>query len=77
MVQSGTTNVILLILAYLVVLGLLGLLAEIILAFGWWKLLARASTIANPDSLRTVRAAAEDRTLIGQGLADALNVGAY
>jgi uncharacterized membrane protein YjgN (DUF898 family) len=77
MFQSGTTNVILLIAAYLVVLGLLGLLAEIILAFGWWKLLARASTIANPDSLRTVRAAAEDRTLIGQGLADALNVGAY
>ena len=77
MFQSGTANVILLILAYLVVLGLLGLLAEVVLAFGWWKLLARGSSIANPDSLRTVRAGVEDRTLIGQGLADALNVGAY
>jgi uncharacterized membrane protein YjgN (DUF898 family) len=75
--QSGTTNVILLIVAYLVVLGAFGLLAELILAYGWWRLLARSATIANPDSLKTVRAAIEDRSLIGQGLADALNVGAY
>ena len=54
-----------------------GLLAEVILALGWWKLLARSTTIANPDSVRSVRAAPEDRALIGQGLADALNVGAY
>jgi uncharacterized membrane protein YjgN (DUF898 family) len=75
--QSGATNVVLLILAYLIVLGAFGLLAELILRFGWWRLLARSSTISNPDSLRTVRATAEDASLIGQGLADALNVGAY
>jgi uncharacterized membrane protein YjgN (DUF898 family) len=75
--QSGTFTVALVFGAYLLVLGALGLLAEVILGFGWWRLLARGSSIANPDSLRTVKAAAEDRTLIGQGLADALNVGAY
>lgn len=75
--QSSATNVALLIVAYLVVLGAFGLLAELILAYGWWRLLARSATISNPDSLKTVRAAIEDRSLIGQGLADALNVGAY
>ena len=77
MFQSGAVNVALLILGYLIVLGILGLLAEVILGFGWWRLLARGATISNPDSLRSVRATAEDRALIGQGLADALNVGAY
>lgn len=75
--QSGTLNVVLLIGAYLVVLGAFGLMAEIILGFGWWRLMARASTILNPDSLRSVRATNEDPSLIGEGLADALNVGAY
>ena len=53
------------------------MLAELILAYGWWRLLARSATVTNPDSVRTVRSTAEDRSLIGQGLADALNVGAY
>ncbi len=75
--ESGTTNVALLIAIYLVVLGAFGMLAELILSLGWWKLLAKGATITNPDSLRTVQATQEDRALIGQGLADALNVGAY
>jgi uncharacterized membrane protein YjgN (DUF898 family) len=75
--ESGTTNVALLIGIYLVVLGAFGLLAELILSLGWWKLLAKGATVTNPDSLRTVHSTAEDRALIGQGLADALNVGAY
>jgi uncharacterized membrane protein YjgN (DUF898 family) len=77
MFQSGPLNVILLIFVYLVVLGAFGLLWEIVLGLGWWKLLAAGARIANPESLRAVRAAPEDRSLIGQGLADALNVGAY
>jgi len=77
MFQSGAANVAVLILAYLVVLGAFGLLAELILSYGWWRLLARSASISNPDSLRSVRATIEDRSLIGQGLADALNVGAY
>jgi hypothetical protein len=75
--QSSTLNVVLLIVAYLVVLGAFGMLAELILSYGWWRLLARSASIANPDSLNTIRSAPEDRSLIGQGLADALNVGAY
>ena len=76
MFQSGTLNVALLILTYLIVLGAFGLLAELILSLGWWKLLAVSATLINPDGLRSVRATAEDRALVGQGLADALNVGA-
>ena len=75
--QSGSLNVVLLIVAYLIVLGALGMLAELVLSYGWWRLLARGATITNPESLATVRSAPEDRSLIGQGLADALNVGAY
>lgn len=75
--QSSTTNVALLILGYLIVLGTLGMLSEIVLGYGWWKLLARSTVVNNADSLRSVRATPEDRALIGQGLADALNVGAY
>ena len=33
--------------------------------------------VSNPDSLTTVRATNEDMALAGEGLADALNVGAY
>jgi uncharacterized membrane protein YjgN (DUF898 family) len=77
MFQSGPLNVALLILVYLVVLGAFGLLAELILSLGWWKLLARGASISNLASLHNVRARPEDRALIGQGLADALNVGAY
>jgi uncharacterized membrane protein YjgN (DUF898 family) len=77
MFQSGSLNVALLILVYLVILGALGLLSDVILRFGWWKLLAKGATITNPDDLRSVRSTDEDRALIGQGLADALNVGAY
>jgi uncharacterized membrane protein YjgN (DUF898 family) len=75
--ESGTTNVVLLIIIYLIVLGAFGMLAELILGFGWWKLLARGATISNADSLHNVQATPEDKALVGQGLADALNVGAY
>jgi uncharacterized membrane protein YjgN (DUF898 family) len=75
--QSGTLNVVLLIVCYLVLLGAFGFLGELVIAFGWWKLLANGTTIANAETLRSVRATAEDRALVGEGLADALNVGAY
>ena len=77
MFSSGTANVVGLIIIYLIVLGAFGMLAELILGLGWWKLLARGATITNPESLRTTQSTPEDRALIGQGLADALNVGAY
>ncbi len=58
--QSGTTNVVVLIGTYLALLGTFGLLAEIILSVSWWKLLARGTTIINPQALRSVRAGPED-----------------
>ena len=75
--QSGPLNAALFVGLYLVVFAAFGLLAEIVLGFGWWQFLARGAAIENPDSLRSVRAAPEDRSLVGEGLADALNVGAY
>lgn len=77
MFGSGAANVALLIVVYLVVLGAFGLLAEMILSLGWWKLLAHGAKIGNAESLHNTTATPEDRALIGQGLADALNVGAY
>lgn len=75
--ESGWVNVTLLILAYLALLASFSLLGEVFLGYGYWMLVARNATISNADSLRSVRAIDEDRALIGEGLADALNVGAY
>ena len=77
LVQSGTWNAVALVVVYLVVLGAFGLLHEIILRLGWWRLLASGASIVNPDSLRTIHAVDEDRSVMGQGLAQALGVGAY
>jgi hypothetical protein len=62
---------------YLLLLGAFSLMVELFLGLGFWKLVARGATITGLDSLRTVRARGEDTTLAGEGLADALNVGAY
>lgn len=64
-------------LAYLCVVAAYALLWEIIISFGYWKLLARSASIANIDSLATVRAQGGESPNLGEGLADALNVGAY
>jgi hypothetical protein len=62
---------------YLVGFGSFSLLMETIVDFGFWKAVARGTTVANLDSLRGVRATEEDKALVGEGLADALNVGAF
>jgi hypothetical protein len=62
---------------YLLLLGAFSLMVELFLGLGFWRLVARGATITGLDSLRTVRARGEDTTLAGEGLADALNVGAY
>lgn len=75
--QAGWPVLLLLIFVYLAFLATFGLIGEVILAFGFWKLVAREATVADLESLASVRAAAEDRSLVGEGLADALNAGAY
>ena len=75
--QSSWLAVLGLILGYLFVLGTFGLLGEVFIGYGFWMLVARGATVSNPDSLHSVRATDEDHSLAGEGLADALNVGAY
>lgn len=62
---------------YLLLLGAFSLMVELFLGLGFWKLVAQGATITGLDSLRSVKARGEDMTLAGEGLADALNVGAY
>lgn len=62
---------------YLLVLGAFSLVSELFIGLGFWKLIATGATITGIDSLRSVRARGEDKALAGEGLADALNVGAY
>lgn len=75
--QSGWGTIALLIGGYLALLGSFALLGEVFLGFGYWMLVARRAVISNADSLKSVRATGEDQALVGEGLADALNVGAY
>lgn len=77
MIQTSWVAIGTLILGYLAVLATIALLGEVILGYGYWMLVARGAVITNVDSLMTVRATAEDLALHGEGLADALNVGAY
>ncbi len=62
---------------YLLVFGTLSLLAETIIDFGYWKAVASGARLIEPEHLKTVRAGAEDASLVGEGLADALNVGSF
>ncbi len=75
--QSSIISVIALALGYMVLLASFAAMAELYLSLGFWKAVANGTTIENVDSLRSVRAGAEDTSLAGEGLADALNVGAY
>lgn len=75
--QSGWVAIGAVILGYLAFIATFALVGEVFLDYGYWMLVARGATISNADSLRTVRATTEDKALAGEGLADALNVGAY
>jgi uncharacterized membrane protein YjgN (DUF898 family) len=77
LMRIGSSTFFVLIGLYLVFLGLWGVLSELVLAFGYWKIVARGSSIENIESLSSVRAAGSESPLAGEGLADALNVGAY
>lgn len=75
--QSSIVNVSMLLAAYLIFLGSLGIFGEIFLGLGFWITVARGAVLTDGDSLHGVKATTEDRALAGEGLADALNVGAY
>jgi uncharacterized membrane protein YjgN (DUF898 family) len=75
--RSGWVEAATIIGTYLAYVGGLALLGEVIFGYGHWVLIARGARIAGFSSLDDVRATPEDRALVGEGLADALNVGAY
>ena len=77
LMHMGSSTFFTLIALYLVFLGLWGALSEMVLGFGYWKIAARGTAIENVDALASVRAAGVESPLAGEGLADALNVGAY
>lgn len=62
---------------YLASLSAFTLLGEVFIDCGYWMRVARGATIINIESLDSVRATGEDRSLAGEGLADALNVGSF
>lgn len=74
---GGLVTVLVIGLAYLGSVAVFSLLSEVFLGYGYWMLVARGAEIDEADSLYSVRAGREDPSLAGEGLADALNVGAY
>ena len=75
--QGSFTVLVAIIFGYLLLLAAFSLMAELFLGLGFWKLVAQGASITGLDSLGDVRARGEDTRLGGEGLADALNVGAY
>jgi uncharacterized membrane protein YjgN (DUF898 family) len=75
--RSSMLTLVAIIVGYLLILGAFSLMSELFIGLGFWKLIANGATITGIESLRSVRARDEDTTLAGEGLADALNVGAY
>jgi hypothetical protein len=77
LMRQNLLTAILAILGYLATLASIAAMAELFLGLGFWKLVANNTTIHRIDSLAGVRTGNEDKALAGEGLADALNVGAY
>jgi uncharacterized membrane protein YjgN (DUF898 family) len=75
--QGSLMTLLAIIFGYLLILGAFTLTVELFLRFGLWQIVARSAAITGLDSLGQVRARGEDKALAGEGLADALNVGAY
>ncbi len=75
--RLGWLNLLVFGLLYLSLMAIFAILAELVFGIGYWRLVARGTRIENEQDLRTVRASGEESPLGGQGLADAMNVGAY
>ncbi len=75
--QLGWANVAGLGLIYLALLAAYGALAETVIGLGYWRMVVRSTRIENAEDLKSARAQGNESPLAGEGLADALNVGAY
>ncbi len=75
--QSSLLTLGAIIVGYLLILGGFSWASELFLGYGFWRLIVQGARISGLGTLASVRARDEDRALGGEGLADALNVGAY
>jgi len=75
--RAGWTGLVLAAGGYLAALAAFTLLGEVFIDCGYWMLVAREAVITNLDSLTGARATPEDKSVAGEGLADALNVGSF
>jgi hypothetical protein len=75
--QSSVTTLLAIVSGYLLLFAAFAFVSELVLGYGFWRLVVRGAAVSGLDSLDTVRARAEDKALAGEGLADALNVGGY
>lgn len=62
---------------YLALFASTTLMSEVFLGLGFWKAVVNGAAIAGIESLDEVAGRGEDRALVGEGLADAFNVGGY
>ncbi len=75
--QMGWYNLIVFGGIYLAFMASISIVSEIILKLGFWRLVARGTVLKNAGDLRDIRAGGQESPLVGEGLADALNAGAY
>lgn len=75
--RAGWIGVTLAVGGYLATFAAVTLLGEVFIDCGYWMLVARGATITNLESLGEVQATGEDKSVAGEGLADALNVGSF
>jgi len=75
--QMGWYNLIVFGGIYLAFMASISIVSEIILKLGFWRLVARGTVLENADDLQDIRAGGQESPLVGEGLADALNAGAY
>jgi uncharacterized membrane protein YjgN (DUF898 family) len=75
--RSSLAAVLAVVMGYLLIFGAFMAMKDMFIGLGFWKLMAQGTIVSGLDSLGEVRARGEDKALVGEGLADALNVGAY
>ncbi|WP_417309091.1 DUF898 family protein [Devosia sp.] len=75
--SAGLMGVIATVGGYLAIFAATTMMSEIFLGLGFWKAVANGAVVEGLDSLDDVAGRDEDRSLVGEGLADAFNVGGY
>lgn len=75
--QSSWATLVAVVLGYLLVFGAYIAMRDLFIGLGFWRLVAQGASISDLHSIANIQARGEDKALVGEGLADALNVGAY